>query len=90
MKDLTEKEFSDLPIGQKFIESCCSGTIFIKAIKISVSEIEKINVDAHDYSANCEVKIFDSEFDWLEPVTEFKDVNGNVETFEQLKKVLGC
>ena len=87
IKDLTQVEFNNLPIGQKFIESCCSGSTFTKAVKVSATEIEKMDVDASDFSASCEVKTFNSEFDWLEPVAEFKDANGKVESFEQLKKL---
>jgi hypothetical protein len=83
-------EFNNLPIGQKFMESCCSGTTFTKAVKVSETEIEKMDVDAHDFAASCEVKVFNPEFDWLEPVAEFKDVNGKVKTFEYLKKLFGC
>ena len=55
-KDLTQVEFNNLPIGQKFIESCFSGSTFIKSVKISTTEIEKMSIDAHDFSANCETK----------------------------------
>ena len=90
IKDLTQAEFDSLSIGQKLIESCCSGTTFTKAVKVSETEIEKLDVDAHDFSASCEVKVFNPEFDRLEPVSEFKDVNGDVQTFEQLKKIFVC
>ena len=88
--DLTNKEFQNLPVGQKFIESCCSGTEFVKAVKISDTEIEKLSVDAHDFTANLEVKVFNPEFDWLETVNEFQDINEKVSSFEELKNLFGC
>ena len=88
--DLTKQEFNSLPIGQKFIESCCSGTAFIKAVKVSQTEIERLIIDAYDFSAYVEKSKFNSEFDWLKPVEKFKNINEKTETFSQLKKLFGC
>lgn len=90
IKDLTQKEFDLLPVGQKFVESCCSGTTFIKARKVSDTEIEIMTIDSHNFSANCKVKVFNPEHDWLEPVSEFKDASGKINSFEELKKIFGC
>lgn len=85
--DLTKEEFELLPVGQKFIESCCSGSSFVKAIKISETEIEKIEISSHNFSASCEKKKFNPKYDWLQPVEFFENVNGEIQTFEQLKKL---
>ena len=90
IKDLTQNEFNNCPIGQLFIESCCSGTTFTKARKVSNTEIEKMDIDSYNFSANCKIKVFDEKHDWLEPVSEFKDARGKVNTFEELKKIFEC
>lgn len=82
---MTKEEFSKVPIGTLFVESCCSGTTFIKAMKVSETEIEKLEISSLDFTAFCEIKEFDPEFDWIETVRNFTNVRGEVSTFEELK-----
>jgi hypothetical protein len=90
IKDLTQEDFNALPIGQKFIESCCSATTFIKAVKTNEKEIAILSIDAHNFMASYEKVKFNTRFHWLEPVDEFKDVDGKISTFEELLTLFEC
>lgn len=84
---MKNSDFNLLPIGQKFIESCCSHHTFIKAVKVSETEIELLNISATTFEAYFQKKVFNENFDWLEPVNRFISADGKESTFEELKKL---
>ena len=83
----TVSEFKLLPIGQKFIESCCSGVTFSKVLKVSENEIKALHIDATTFEAFIEVVEFNPEFHWIKPVNEFESADGKVESFEELESL---
>ncbi len=85
MTQITNETFKDLQVGQKMIESCCSGKTFIKAEKISDTKIEVLNIDSVGFKSYCKVKKFNEEYDWLEPVNSFINADGIESSFQELK-----
>jgi len=86
IKDLTQEEFNNCPIGQKFVESCGSARRFYKAVKTSKTEIEILVISNYNFNAYCEIRVFDPDFTWIEPVDSFIDIHDNEYSFEELKE----
>ncbi len=77
---MTLEEFKSLPVGQHLIESCCSAHYYVRAIKVSDKEIEKVVVSRDN--AYTEIIEFNPKYEWLEPVKNFS------QPFEYFKQMV--